>query len=435
MYLTIHRGTHEIGGSCIEITSQESRIIIDIGMPLVKAGGEKFNMTEYESLSGPELVERKVLPDIRGLYAWDKDSSTVDGLLISHPHMDHYGFYGYVRDDVTYYVGEGAKRLMEITALFTPTKGRISKFVPLKSGVPFTCGNFNITPYLMDHSAFDSYAFLIEADGKKVIYSGDFRSHGRKSKAFYYFLYNAPKDVDALIMEGTMLGRENGKCASESEIEQKIVNVMEGNSGIVLANFSAQNIDRLVSFYRAAKRTGKTFVVDFYTANVMDAIKDYACIPYPSCKFSDIRVFYPKWLTNRIFNEGHGMLAYRFKKYKITREEINKISSNIVMMVRPNMERDMDCINSLDGGAFIYSLWTGYSEDSRTKRLLEYISNRNMNIYMLHTSGHADISTLKRTVCQLKPKQIIPIHTFNPDKFSLFGSNVVLLSDNEIYQV
>ena len=47
-------------------------------------------------------------------------------------------------------------------------------------------GGFKVTPYPMDHLAYDAYAFLIEAEGKKVIYSGDFREHGRKRNAFNY---------------------------------------------------------------------------------------------------------------------------------------------------------------------------------------------------------------------------------------------------------
>ena len=34
MILTIHRGTHEIGGSCVEICTDKAKILIDLGMPL-----------------------------------------------------------------------------------------------------------------------------------------------------------------------------------------------------------------------------------------------------------------------------------------------------------------------------------------------------------------------------------------------------------------
>ena len=62
MKIIIHRGTHEIGGSCVEIQSKKSRILIDIGIPLVKKDGERFNFNEHENTPGPELVKEEVLP-------------------------------------------------------------------------------------------------------------------------------------------------------------------------------------------------------------------------------------------------------------------------------------------------------------------------------------------------------------------------------------
>jgi len=34
MRFCIHRGTHEIGGTCVEIEAQGKRIVLDIGLPL-----------------------------------------------------------------------------------------------------------------------------------------------------------------------------------------------------------------------------------------------------------------------------------------------------------------------------------------------------------------------------------------------------------------
>ena len=55
----------------------------------------------------------------------------------------------------------------------------VVNFHDFKAWQPFTFGEFTITPYLVDHSATDAYAFLIEAEGKRLFYSGDLRSHVR----------------------------------------------------------------------------------------------------------------------------------------------------------------------------------------------------------------------------------------------------------------
>jgi ribonuclease J len=353
MNLTIHRGTHEIGGSCVEITSGSSRIIIDIGMPLVNSDGEKFSLENYAALSGEELVSKKVLPDVKGIYKWDKQNKKIDGILISHPHMDHYGFLNYLREDTNYYIGESAKKIIDMTCVFTSMKGTINNFTPLESGKALIIGDFKVTPYLMDHSAYDAYAFLIEADGRRIIYSGDFREHGRKGNALKYFLNAVPKNVDTLILEGTMFGRQQEVIKTEQELEEEIDVLVKRTKGITLMNFSAQNIDRVVTMYRVAKRNNKIFVIDFYAANVLSLLRK--TIPHPSSDFPEVRVFYPTRLSDKTAREGHRDLMFKFGKFKITKQEINEKGKDVMMLVRGSMLNDLRYIN-VEHGLFIYSM-------------------------------------------------------------------------------
>jgi len=441
MKIIIHRGTHEIGGSCVEIQSKKSRILIDIGMPLVKKDGDRFDFREYENMSGLELVKEKMLPDIGEVYSWDNDKKMIDGVLISHPHIDHYGFFRYLDKDICFYLGEATKKIIDLTVIFTPVRGSISNYHPIESGKSFCCGDFKITPYLMDHSAFDSYAFLVEADGKSLIYSGDFREHGRKPGAFRWFLEHAPEGIDVLLLEGTVLdrglkGEGAGEFKSETEIEDETVRLLEASKKMTLLYFSAQNIDRLVSFYRASLKGGKIFAIDFYTANILGCLKDYAEIPYPSENYVNIRVFFPYWLCRRITQQGRQELMYRYKGYKITRKEISDRSGEIMMMVRPSMLKDLELIKNMEGSTFIYSLWEGYLQDYSLQKMMRFIEKKNMKFYQVHTSGHAEIDTLKKVVKKLKPGKIIPIHTFHPDKYSgLFDRKIVQVSDGEVFVV
>ena len=120
---------------------------------------------------------------------------------------------------------------------------------------------------LVDHSAVDAYAFLIEAEGKRIFYSGDFRAHGRKSILFEKLIDNPPKNIDVLFMEGTMIKRSNDQFPDETSVENKIYEVIKGQDNISFIISSSQNIDRIVSAYRACLRTRKTLVIDLYTAS------------------------------------------------------------------------------------------------------------------------------------------------------------------------
>ena len=205
---------------------------------------------------------------------------------------------------------------------------------------------------------------------------------------------------------------------------------------MTLLYFSAQNIDRLVSFYRASLKGGKIFAIDFYTANILGCLKDYGEIPYPSKNYPNIRVFFPYWLCRRITQQGEQELMYRYKSYKITRGEISDRSGEIMMMVRPSMLKDLELIKNIEGATFIYSLWEGYLQDDSMQKMMRFIKKKKMKFYQVHTSGHAEIATLKKVVKKLKPGKIVPIHTFHPGKYGgLFSRKIEQVSDGEVFEV
>jgi ribonuclease J len=159
--------------------------------------------------------------------------------------------------------------LIEISNIFTPQEIHIDKVNYFEREKSFQIGDISITSYWADHSAFDSYSFLVEADGKRLFYSGDFRSHGRKANAFNWFTHNAPQHVDYLLLEGTTIGRESKQFKRETAIENEFVKVFQEQNKINLVYSSGQNIDRIVSVYRACKKTNKILVVDVYVAKIL----------------------------------------------------------------------------------------------------------------------------------------------------------------------
>jgi ribonuclease J len=127
---------------------------------------------------------------------------------------------------------------------------------------------------------------------------------------------------------------------------------------------------------------------------------------------------------------------YRYKSYKITRKEISDRSGEIMMMVRLSMLKDLKSIENIEGATFIYSLWEGYLPDDAMQKKMRFIKKKNMKFYQVHTSGHAEIDTLKKVVKKLKPGKIVPIHTFHPDKYGdLFSQKIEQLSDGEVFVV
>ncbi len=178
MKITVHRGTRTIGGSCIELSAGGCRIILDLGMPLMASGGGDL---PGEAVKAPS-IPNGILPDVTGLYLDQKPS--VDAVILSHAHLDHYGLMDFIHPDIPVYMSEESKDLLETGSIFYPealqqneVQTHTKTFRQWKS---FQIGPFTIKPYLMDHSAFGGSAFLIAARGKKVFYTGDFSFKGKR---------------------------------------------------------------------------------------------------------------------------------------------------------------------------------------------------------------------------------------------------------------
>lgn len=432
MKLTIHRGTNEIGGICIEIQSGKTRILLDFGMPLVNNSGDSFNFKQFEKLTVDELILKGVLPNIQGAYT---EKLGIDGVLISHPHGDHYGLIQYLNRDIPVFLGKATHEILKLSNIFLYQNYNIENAKYFEKAISFQVGNFTIKPYWNDHSAFDSYSFLIEANGKSIFYSGDFRGHGRKEKSFKWFTHNAPEKVDFLMIEGTTIGRATERFKTENEIEKELIDIFKNSDSINYIYTSSQNIDRIVSLYKACLKSRKTFVIDVYTANVLETLSEFAKLPTPLKGYEHIKVLFPNRITSGLFKRGLGELANKFAKSKITKDEISEKPSDYVVLTRPSMKNDLEKI-FVEKGNLIYSLWEGYKKQTTTKEFLDWLESNNFSIIDIHTSGHADIETLKEFADSINPKTIIPIHTFNKQDYkTIFTQPILELDDYQTIEI
>ena len=219
MRVCIHRGTHQIGGTCIELESHGKRLVLDIGLPL-----------------DAETPENVPLPPVKG---FDRPDESLLGIIISHGHADHYGLAPRLCRGVRFFMGQAAHGILEAARPFIPRSPSLEQVTYLVNRKPIDIGPFRLTPFLVDHSAYDAYAVLVEADGKRLFYSGDLRAHGRKAKLFDALLRRPPKDIDVLLMEGTLMGRADETCPSEEDLVPEMTQRMRDTQGLALEHFAA----------------------------------------------------------------------------------------------------------------------------------------------------------------------------------------------------
>lgn len=433
MKLTIYRGTREIGGNCVEIATDSGRIVLDVGMPLFDADGQPFDEKVIRRKSVDTLLEAKILPNVPGLFA---DGPAPDAILLSHAHMDHTGFLRFTRREIPVFATKGTSKMMLAGRLFArQVELPKERFKELRAGKPRDVAGFRVTAFAVDHSVYGSVAFLIEADGKTVLYSGDLRLHGRKP-GMARDLTAALKDkaVDVLLMEGTHLGQERVRGVTEYELEEEIVNQIRSAPGMVLASFSPQHIDRLVAFIRAGIRTERTFVVDVYGAFVMHLIgKD---IPIPPPKATEgIRVFYPAYFESSFKAKRLDYARELFLADRIELSEILADPKRYLMIFRPSM-LDSDFGEELPTGTrCLFSRWEGYLEQREWERTRDKIEAAGGELIHVHTSGHIFPDDLASFLREVNSRAVVPIHTFKPSDFLGIHAPVRLLADGEAFGV
>ena len=275
---------------------------------------------------------------------------------------------------------------------------------------------------------------MIEANGKRLFYSGDFRMHGRKAKLTEKLIANPPESIDVLLLEGSTLGRlENHKSfPSETDIENKLVDIFKNTLGLTLVHTSSQNIDRIVSIFRACKKTGKTLVIDLYTAVILEATGNKHI---PQSDWPEIALYIPQSQRIQIKNNKWFDLLKKHSQNRIFIEKLQEISTKCVLLFRPLHIRDLEKANLANDAVYVYSQWEGYWEQDSYSFLREWLTKYNIPKVSIHTSGHASIDDLKRYAEALKPSKIVPIHTFMPEKYKELFNNVQLHADGEYWEV
>jgi ribonuclease J len=428
MKLTIHRGTHEIGGNCVELATASARIIIDVGMPLIGDDGEPFDAKSLRGKSVQELLEQKILPNVPGLF--DEAAPPPDAILLSHAHLDHSGLLQYAHPSIPVIMSKGTSKMLLAGSIFAG-QARLARERTriIEPDVPTAIGDIQVAAKPVDHSAFDSMAFLIEVEGTRLLYSGDLRLHGRKpgmAQRLLELLRDRP--IDVLLMEGTHFGADRERGVTEQELEEVVMGHLTAAPGIVLATFSPMNVDRLVTFYRAARRTGRMFVVDPYAAFVMHLVSGQCKIPKPTAE-AGIRVCYNRHFVDSYRRRNLAKVHDLFLADRISSEEVLGAAEKCVMTFRPSMAR-LDFNGHLPKATTcLYSYWDGYLERPEWIDFKKSVDQADGTFAVCHTSGHIFADDLVDFVRQIGPRVVVPMHTMEPARFREHFPNTIMLDD------
>ena len=409
MKITIHRGTDQIGGCVTEYEYDSWKLFVDYGEQL------------------PGASKSDVPLEVEGLTKGDLSKSA---LLITHYHGDHMGKIAELAPNILIYMGKISRDIIATLANYLKTVDtanavllqRLPEVNTFSPGEPFKFGPFTIMPVMIDHSAFDAYAFKIEADDVKVFHTGDFRTHGFRSGKLPKVIDKFVGRVDYLVCEATNVARPDATNKSEHELQTEFAAAFNENKYHIVY-LSSTNIDRLFSLYHAALQSGRCFIVDKYQKQIMDFATQRNTLWGKSRMYR-----YREYEPMTLMVNGPEFLIN--EKFKAVLEE-----KGYVLIARANPRFDA-LISKLPGESKqrYLSMWNGYLNPDSAAFNPTLAYSIGSDFRYMHTSGHCDMKSLHLFFEMLNPRAIIPVHTDKPEAFAKLFSDkwpIVLLNDGE----
>ncbi len=427
-------------------------------------------------------------------------SLNVSAVLLSHAHLDHCGNIGMLRREIPLVASPesivimkgmqdtGVSSLETDTAYFSPRQPSDEEGLYLSSiagmnyqGRDFCCTKepsealasflskkpgqdgkrakkidpgrcccfdsaalpFEISAHPVDHSIFGATAYILRGESV-VAYTGDFRLHGKNEQSTREFVRQA-RDASVLITEGTRAGPDVEEKTSERSVFEACRESVENSSGLVIADFSARNFERLESFQEIARKSGRELVTmakDIYMLHSLGSIGG-SCSPeglgiYDEIKDRSRRKWEQEVVMPRYGNRyvDHTSIRERPEDYILCFSFFDMLH---LLDIKP------------EGGTYIYSACEAFSEEMEIDflRLWQWLRRFGINSCgfsldgrgaltferRYHASGHASGEDIAWAIERIDPDCIVPVHTEAEDWFNERFENVLAVEEGKRYEL
>ena len=430
--LTFYGGIGEIGGNKILLRDEDTSIFLDFGKNFERE--RQFYDEPYLSpREEKHLIYLGILPKIRGLYKKDEDEPTIDAIVLSHPHADHWDYIRYVKDPVPIFCGETAKTMIVARELastgqraeyriasLSPTQGEqvCKKFHTFRTGDVLNIGSIRLEPIHVDHSVPGAYGFIIYTSNGVIAYTGDFRLHGPKADMSLEFIDKAKQaHPDVLIAEATNI--VDAKMVKESEVEEKLTGIVSTTRRLALAGFYLNDIDRLKTFWQAAKTNGRQLTISTKQAWLVHHLQGDTRLNLFGLDDPNVRIFQRE--KKRQY-EWEKVLIEHYPGKIVDASYVNAHQSELLLAASFLDMNEMVEIQPEPGSVYILSQSEPFNEEMEIdyNKLLNWLEICGLPLYQVHASGHINPDQLKWAIGEINPRRLYPIHTNRPNLLAAY---------------
>lgn len=377
-------GLGEIGGNMMVMETENSAIIIDVGMSFPE-----------ENMHGVDIL----IPDFNYLYAI-KDK--IAGVIITHAHEDHIGAVPYLYKQMQFPLYGTPLSLGMIGNKFDEhgLKKFRSFFKIVQKRHPITIGDFEIEWIHITHSIIDASALAIRTEAGIIIHTGDF-------KIDHTPIDNLPTDLHRLAHygeEGVMLllsdstnSHRTGVTASEASVGPTFDSLFKGAEGRVIMSTFSSNIHRVYqAITYGLKYNRKVAVIGRSMEKNLDIARELGYIDLP----------------HNIFIEAHEVAKYPDEEVLIVTTGSQGETMSALYRMATDEHRHIK-IKPTD--MVIISAKAIPGNEGSVSTVLNFLMKAGAKVAYqdfseIHVSGHAAQEEQKLMLRLIKPKFFLPVH-------------------------
>lgn len=530
--LTFYGGVREIGGNKILLEDDKRKLFLDFGYPYSKY------RTFYEEYLKPragagllDLLVMGLLPQLEGIYRTDLETGNlwqqfrraehyrrledIDGILLTHAHLDHSGHISFLKEDISVYAtattafiakaiqDSGKASFDQQVCYFTPrveecveglkqgayvaSSGgdRQRRFcVANKSGLSEEAENFwgkatrqkkfasqplddigkcsfKLRCFPVDHSIPGACAWGIETSSGWVVYSGDLRLHGRQGKFTESMIKQAAQlHPRALILEGTNVDKATN--VSEQEVYENGFKAIDDARGLVIADFSPRDVNRLLTFLQVARDTKRKLTIlpkDAYLLKTMRLLDPQI----PDIAQEDAIVIYQETTASKSPDSWLRNIYQDYSSKIVLAKDVSSNQGDFILCFSFWDLNELPSIQPRAGSLYVFSSSEPHNEEQEMdfRRLHHWLGHpdesfkeddavfqmRGFGLPVekngeweipeeekgLHASGHACGPDLLRVAREIQPEMLIPVHSEKPEFYvdNLGGSGINIILPTE----
>lgn len=428
--LTFFGGVAEIGGTKILLETESERVFLDFGKNYSQEN-KFFDAPYLQPREEKHLLSLGILPQIPGLYKKDVAEPDIDAILVTHPHTDHMDYVRFAKDSVPIYLGDSTKKIIlardlsgqppaieyALAKYEEEQQAVLKSFRSFQSGQHFQVNSLDVEPVHVDHSVPGAYGYIVHTRDGTLVYTGDFRRHGAYPEMTRDFVERAKAaQPHILIIEGTNIA--SGRVSTETEVLEKSLKVIKEASGLVMVSFSPVDLDRLVTFYQAAKESGRKLAISTKQAFLLESLGNEVRFNPLSANQGDVLVFVRQKQCFRTWEK----LVLSKNKDVIEADEISRLQDQLVLVYSFYDMNEMGDIAPQPGSVFILSQSEPFTEEMEIdhSRLLNWLDFYGVPLYNIHASGHATPHELKEVIAEIASEKVFLVHTERPVLFAHF---------------